>query len=561
MTDARTYAAYLEEVARFEQTSRPRTIPELFARAAESYGDRPVWMSIDGDECYNFARFSAEVWKCAAGLTAVGLTRGDVLGLMLPNVPAFMIAWLAAAHIGVRVVPINVHYKSNELRQLATESGMVCAIADAGCLPTSEALLGEHLFPERLFIHGGDAGLRRSWLELLDLGSGASLMRPKAKPEDILSIQFTSGSTGRPKGCLLSQEYWCIIGHVRAWQGPRVDSLLIDMPFHYMGGQWRFLMALVLGATAYVALRPTVRGMVRRLSEHRIEFCSVSPLLAKEPDPLSRELALKWAGTMALPGEFHAELEARLNGTPVREMYGLTETGAVLAMPVTETSMIGTGSLGWPVPYRECRIVDPDGHDVASGDVGELFVRGLGMMSGYHNNPEANEAAFEDGWLRTGDLFRKDENGFFAFVGRIKDVIRRSGENISASEVESTVLLINAVSEAAAIAVPDARRGEEVKIVLVLRSGLSHDDLPPSWIEGFCRERLADFKVPRYIEYAHSLPKTASGKIAKHELKVVGRTGDAVFDLVASDRRLAMASNEVIEVLDHESLGCRTYEE
>jgi crotonobetaine/carnitine-CoA ligase len=299
--------------------------------------------------------------------------------------------------------------------------------------------------------------------------------------------------------------------------------MLIDMPFHYMGGQWRFLMALLLGATAVVARQQSLARLMDRLLAHEVGFCSVTPALAKEPpDPRRQGLRLAWAGTMAMPAELHAALEERLGGTPVREMYGLTETGAALAMPVAVDWMTGSGSCGLPVAFRRLRVADADGHDVPVGQTGELWIGGPGLMLGYYGREAATAEAFRDGWFRTGDLVRRDADGFHTVLGRIKDVIRRSGENISAVEIETVLAGLPEVVEAAALPVPDALRGEEVKVCLALRSGLGPAEVPPERVLEFCRARLARFKLPRYIAYVPELPKTPSGKVAKQALRLPG---------------------------------------
>jgi crotonobetaine/carnitine-CoA ligase len=181
--------------------------------------------------------------------------------------------------------------------------------------------------------------------------------------------------------------------------------------------------------------------------------------------------------------------------------------------------MVGSGSCGLAEPFRECRIADENGNTLPVGAIGELVIRGPGMLQGYYKKPEANAAAFHGEWFRTGDLFRQDERGYFTIVGRVKDMIRRSGENIAAREVEEVILSLPEIAEAACVPVPDSRRGEEVKALLVLQPGIARDALPPARVLDHCRAGLAAFKVPRYLAYVAALPKTGSSKIAKAELR------------------------------------------
>jgi crotonobetaine/carnitine-CoA ligase len=208
----------------------------------------------------------------------------------------------------------------------------------------------------------------------------------------------------------------------------------------------------------------------------------------------------------------------------------MTEIGTAMFVPIEATEMTGSGSCGVAEPFRQCRIADENGTTLPVGATGELLVRGPGILQGYYNNPEATAQAFHGDWFRTGDLFRQDERGYFYIVGRLKDMIRRSGENIAAREVEEVVLRLQGVFEAACVPVPDARRGEEIKLLVVLQPAISNTEVPPSLILEHCRARLAPFKVPRYIAYADALPKTASNKVAKGELRASANLTAGCFD-------------------------------
>ncbi|MCC7275243.1 MAG: acyl--CoA ligase [Alphaproteobacteria bacterium] len=505
-----------------ERETLPASIGALFDAAVARHGDRPLWVPVDGGAGLTYRQMAAAVARCTAALHALGVGAGTHVATMLPSVPALAITWMALARLGAVMLPVNTRYTARELDHVLAEGDAELLVVDAAHRGLIERADGGVLpLPRaRIVMVGGTAsGIAGEWRALLD-AAGTVPPLPAVDPDRLMTLQFTSGSTGAPKGCMLPHRYWTMIGRVRALQAPRVDRMLIDMPFHYMGGQWRFLMALYQGATAHVARQPSLTRLIDTLLAHDIQFCSVTPALAKQPlDPRRERLRLTWAGTMALPRELHAPLEERLGGAPVREMYGLTETGAALAMPHAVDWMTGSGSCGLPVPFRRLRIVDADGNEVPVGAAGELWIGGPGMMQGYYGRPDATAEAFHDGWFRTGDLFRRDADGFHTVLGRIKDVIRRSGENISATEVEGVLSTLPEIVEVAAIPVPDDMRGEEVKVCLALRPGLSAADLPPERVLDHCRERLARFKLPRYIAYLPELPKTPSGKIAKQALR------------------------------------------
>lgn len=194
----------------------------------------------------------------------------------------------------------------------------------------------------------------------------------------------------------------------------------------------------------------------------------------------------------------------------------MTETGVDLVVPVEDSACVGSGAVGRPVPGKEARVVDPEGKSLGDEAVGELCVRGTGMMRGYWRKPEATAERLRDGWMHTGDLAYRDAQGYYHLVGRLKDMIRRTGENISAAEVEGVLAEHPAVRGAAVVPVPDELRGEEVKAFIQLQPG--HEGLDPQLLVEFARARLAAFKVPRFIEFVDDLPRTPSEKVAKHVL-------------------------------------------
>ena len=518
--------ALADQRANIEKASLAPHIGALFDWAVERFADRALWVPTDGGEALTYREFGAQVARCVGALQALGVGRGTHVGVMLPSVPALAITWMALAKLGAVFVPINTRYTGRELDHVLREGDVALLVSDAAFLPLLEQREDgtvPPLPPGRIVLHNAvRAGYAGEWDALLTAASPRPAP-PPPDPDTLMTLQFTSGSTGAPKACMLTHRYWVIIGLVRSHQGPPVERMLIDMPFHYMGGQWRFLMALYLGATAVVAGQQSLTRLLDRLLAHRIQFCSVTPALAKQAlDPRRGDLRLRWAGTMALPRDLHAPLQEQVGGAPVREMYGLTETGAALAMPVAVDWMTGGGACGLPVPFRTLRILDADRREVPVGETGELWIAGDGVMPGYYRNERANEAAFDGRWFRTGDLVRRDADGFHTVLGRIKDVIRRSGENISATELESVLIALPGVVEAAAIPVPDDFRGEEVKVCLTLGDGMTTSDVPPDKVMRFCRDRLARFKLPRYIAYLPEMPKTPSGKIAKQQLRLPG---------------------------------------
>jgi len=489
--------------------------------AARRFGSRTFWQSIDDGSTLTFEAFAQRTRKFAGALRDAGVNRGTHVAVMLPNVEAFAITWFALARLGAVIVPVNLAYTSRELAYVLDDGDAEFLVIDAQALPVLKGIEGPVRVPAaRTIVHGNtsDAGYL-DW-HRLEREAPAVADLPATGADALMSIQYTSGSTGFPKGCLLTQDYWLVLGGVRAMQGPAPRRILLDKPLSYMGGMWRLLVALYAGGTACVARKFTLSGMQQRIVDHDIDFFSVTDPVAKLPEqPGIAGRKFAWISCAGISKDVHRDIEAKF-GAPVRELYGMTETGSTLFMPIGDAHMSGSGSCGRPAPYRECRVVDPaTGVDVPRGQPGELWVRGRGILEGYYKKDEATRAAFCGEWFRTGDLFRQDEDGYFYILGRIKDSIRRSGENISSHEVETVVASVPGVAETAVLGVPDEHRGEEVKAFLILAPGLTPSDVPPETVYGHLEGRLAAFKVPRYLEYVADFPRTSSGKIAKQEMK------------------------------------------
>jgi crotonobetaine/carnitine-CoA ligase len=269
-----------------------------------------------------------------------------------------------------------------------------------------------------------------------------------------------------------------------------------------------------------VAPHPSLTRFVDWLARFAIDYCwfPIDVLAHTRPGPDDAKVRVTRANLAIHNPDLHAALERRF-GLRARAAFGMTEIGCGLIMPIEAAEMVGSGSCGMAGPFREARIADPRGNTLPAGESGELLIRGPGIFKGYHNNPEATAAAFHGDWFRTGDLATQDELGFVTIRGRIKEMIRRSSENISATEVEAALLAVPGIIEAAALPVPDPLRGEEVKAYVVLAPGLTSADLPPERIVEACAARLAAFKLPRFIEYRDiPLPRSTSGKVRKPAL-------------------------------------------
>ncbi len=508
-----------------ESAVLPESLGDFVRERAKLFGDRSAAEWFESSETLSYKQLDAQSDCLASSLQHLGVRKGSHVAVLMPNVPAFLITWVALGKIGAVIVPVNVAYTAPEILFVLEDSDSQFIVLDESCrtafdtLAKRPALLPDH----RVIVHGAvDARSFVMWSDLISCRSDYVNPAPVART-DLLNIQYTSGSTGFPKGCMLTHDYWMIISKVMATARRAEKSqhrVLIWAPFHYMDPMWQFLVTLHLGGTAYIAKRMSLTSFLNWLQEYRIDTCWSFPeaLLKQVPmSPSDRTLELGYTSLAAWRGDARKLVEERFE-VVARENFGMTEIGMGTIVPREAGDYAFERTCGLPAPFRELRIVDSNGDDVQDGQAGELWVTGRGILWGYYKRPDANAQAFVGKWLRTGDMFRKEPSGYYYVVGRIKEMIKRSGENIAALEIEAVLRSMEEIQEAAVVAVPDALRGEEVKVYLKLRDGLTADQVPPSAVTDFCASRLAKFKWPRYIAYVDDFPRTPSRKIAKPRL-------------------------------------------
>lgn len=512
-----------QRVHSIETSLLHQNVGDLLDEAAEAAGESLAWHFFESGEMETYASLRRRVNGIAQSFVDLGIRKATRVAVMLPNIAAFPLAWLALARIGAIMVPVNVDYRARELGFVLQNSDADWIIIQGdliAALETSRRSGGFALSAARTIVVGGTGEGELAW-ERISARHLDRFVPPSAVlPDDFLNIQYTSGTTGFPKGCVLTQRYWLIVGKVNAFRdGLKFQRILASTPFFYLDPQWLLIMTLYQRATLFVARRQSTSRFMGWLADHAINFCLLPWIIFKQPPGSNeRQHRVVRANVYGVPRHLHREIEVRF-GLVAREAFGMTEVGSALFMPIEDTDMVGSGSCGRPAPYRRCRIADEEGRTLPVGEIGELLVQGPGIMTGYYNNPEATASAFHDGWFRTGDLFRMDERGYFYIVGRLKDMVRRNGENIAARELEMVLNSAAAVQESAVIGVPDEARGEEVKACIVLREGFSPSQEVIEGLISHCLRELAPFKVPRYYSFRTSLPRTASNKIAKQALR------------------------------------------
>lgn len=511
-----------ERQRQIESEPLPATIYEVVAEAAAEIPDQLAWNFFEAGETLTYREVLDQTNRLASSLATLGVVKGSHVAVMLPNIPAFPLTWLALGRLGAVMIPVNASYTSRELDYIVNDGDAGFLVIHGDFLPVLEGMTDrpDRLADEQVVVYGSvDATNRRRFEGLLAEGDPDFVPNEVVVGEDLLNIQYTSGTTGFPKGCMLRQNYWVGTAKVAARRdGLVLKNILAHQPFYYMDPQWMTLLAAFQRGTLHAAARPSSSRFMDWVRRFDVHFCIFPEVLCKEPPhPLDGRNSLRRVNIYGVRKELHAHIERRFN-VRAREAFGMTEIGATLFMPLEAVDMVGSGACGKPSAFRSCRVVDDKGKDVVPGEIGELVVKGFNILLGYYKKPEATKEAFFGEWFRTGDLFRQDEDGYFYLVGRKKDMIRRSGENIAAREVEAVLNEIPEVHDVAVVPVPDPRRKEEVKAYVILRPGLSPEQIPPEQILAHAHARLAKFKLPRYIEYRAEFPRTPSMKIRKGEL-------------------------------------------
>ena len=515
----------------------PPTLGALIRERAVSLGDKIACDYFEDGLRLSYRDIDEQADRLACALSPMGVRKGTHVAVMLPNGPEYFVTWVAIGRLGAVIVPINTRYTASELQFVLADSDSQFLVIQESFLEVFLAMdeRPAMLADDNIIVTGAPPAGMNDWSELLASGTHPFEPPSPVHGSDLLNIQYTSGTTGMPKGCQLTHDYWIRTGFSLAiTRGGDIENVLVWAPAFYMDGMWQILSSFFLDATAYVARRMSMGRFFDWLREYRINTCTFPEpaLKAFPPSDTDQDLALKFVYAFGWRPESKREAEERF-GCHARDAYGMTELGTATTTPIHAGEKNFERTCGMPTPARRLKVVGEDGQELARGEVGELWVSGPGIMWGYYKRPQANAEVFRGDWFRTGDLFRQDEDGYFFIVGRTKDMVKRSGENIAAREVEAVLNGIEEVVESAVVPVPDEIRGEEVKAYLRLRGGARPDDCSPQAVIEHCRHHLAGFKLPRYIAYIDDFPRTPTGKIAKH--RIIDQTSDLradAFDVV-----------------------------
>lgn len=498
-----------------DQDPSATSLPALLAHQAERFPEREFLRF--GSDSYSFAQLNKLTSQIASWLRAAGLAPGERVAIMLGNELAWPATWLAALKAAITVVPINAHYQASDLAYVLQDSGARLIVTSPAHLELVEPVAAAQSAPVRVITAA----------ELLAEAAGLSTEAPTEAPAAVVTratvanFQYTSGTTGFPKACVLTNDYWLRIGWLAAGLSEldASDVVLTAQPFSYMDPQWNTAMALTAGIPLVVLERFSASGFWPSVREHGATVFyilgTMPMLLLKQPEQeLDRMNSVRLVLCSGIPKAHHAQLEERW-GAPWREAFGMTETGVDLMSPMSDIATVGTGALGRPVPGKQVDVRDAAGESVGPGGIGELVVFGKPMMEGYWNKPEATTATIVDGWAHTGDLVRRDDDGRLFLVGRLKEMIRRGGENISSAEVEAVMSGNPLVVSCAAVGEPDELWGEEVKLFVKLAADVPATRATAEALHEYARSHLARFKTPSLYSFVDDFPMTPSLRIAK----------------------------------------------
>jgi crotonobetaine/carnitine-CoA ligase len=519
------------------RTGTPRVLGELLAERLERNADR-IFMQYMED-CITYGELDLISNRCANGFLELGMAKGDKVSIMLPNCPEFIYLWFGLAKIGAVEVPVNTNYKGEFLRHIIDQSDSRILVIDSRYLDRLE-LIGDELSKLEKLIVCGDIdkpGTTENKFEMIPyagfIGSPEKAVDVKVEPSDPVSIIYTSGTTGLSKGALGPHNFWIVCAEkmLEYRNGGRDDIFYTFMPLYHFNAQvLTTLTTLVAEARMVLSDHFSASRFwdeIRHYGATQFNYLgAVMPILAKQPvreDDLDNPAVIA-LGAGCPPGVME-EVETRF-GITCLEGFGMTEIGIPIHVRAEDRRK---GSCGKPMDIYEVRLVDDDDNEVAPGETGEIVFRPREpfiMMLEYYNMPEKTVEASRNLWFHTGDLARKDTDGYFYFVDRKKDALRRRGENISSFEVERAINTHPKILESAAVAVKSELAEDEVKICVVLQPG---ESLEYAELIRYADERMPYFAVPRFVEFMESLPKTPTERIQKYILKQAGVT-DTTWD-------------------------------
>ena len=482
-----------------------------------------------GKPIVTFHQLDASANKVARGLRTLGVEKGDRVGIFGENCPEYIMGYFGIAKAGGIAVPINSFLTGSEVQYIANDCQIKVLFLSKKFLKTITPVLPQMASVKHLVVLDDPAEGEHTPFARLLADNSAEPLSIEVNAEDLAVFIYTSGTTGHPKGAMLTHRNLVsnVDSSIAALKVNQKDRILLFLPmFHSFTFTVCVLLPIRLGAQILLI------GSVRALDEIKkailfdritlfVGVPAVYNVLASKPESTATKVtkyisAIKFfiSGSAPLPTPVIGKIEERF-GSPLLEGYGLSEASPVVAVNPRE-GVRKPGSVGLPIPNVQVKIVDEDMHELPVGEIGELAVKGPNVMQGYYNLSEATAETLVDGWLLTGDIAKVDEDGFVYIVDRKKDMLLVRGINVYPREIEEVLYQHPKISECAVIGVPDESKGEIPKAFIVVKEG---ETMTEREVRDYCKEHLAAYKLPKFYEFRPSLPKNATQKIMKRDLR------------------------------------------
>ena len=530
------------------------TIGRVLQATAERVGERDALVFPKRDLRLNWRQFDGQVTAAARALTAIGVRRGEHVAVWATNVPEWVILQFATARIGAVLVTINPAYRSRELKYVLHQSDAVAlllvdrfkssdyyTILNQVCPELADCSRGGLQpadFPKlRTVVTLSETPLPGaiSWSRIIERGGQVGTdqidsISDQLAAEDPINIQYTSGTTGFPKAAMLSHRNLLLNAYYigQCQRLTEADRICIPVPFyHCFGCVLGTLCAAVHGAAMIIPAEyfNAVDTLQATERERATAIYGVPTMFIAQLEHETfgrRDLSSVRTGIMAgspCPIEIMRKVIDQMGAREMTIAYGQTEASPVITQTRTDDPLeLRVQTVGRPIPGVEVKVIDPaTGAELGANQPGELCTRGHVVMLGYYNNPDATAAAIDaDGWLHTGDLAVRLDNGYYRIRGRIKEMVIRGGENIYPREIEEFLFTHPAIEQASAVGVPDLKYGEALCVWVKLRAGAQ---MTGDQLRQFCKDNLSLFKMPRYVEFVDSFPQTVTGKIQKFKIR------------------------------------------
>ncbi|MDT2020011.1 ATP-dependent acyl-CoA ligase [Methylocella sp. CPCC 101449] len=502
--------------------SSDRVLPTILQRQAARYGDRILLIA--GDVSWTYTQAASQAAVSARALAAAGIKPGDRVAILVSNRAEFLEIYLGCAWLGAIAVPVNPALRGPQLQHIFRNSGPKLLVVEEIYRSNLDTVIEAGLLPALTWTIDA-SGITRGAASQVPQDEDL----PVPRPGDTVAVLYTSGTTGPAKGvcCPQAQMFWWGIYSARALGIREGDVLLTTLPIFHTNALNAFYQALLNGCTYVLEPKFSASGFWATVRKHKANVTyllgAMAAILLAQPESADdKDHSVRVALDGGVPGRFHDLFRERF-GVPLVDGYGSTETNFVFASPIPSDR---PGSMGYLADGVEARIVDANDAPLAEGEAGELILRArepFAFATGYFGMPEKTVEAWRNLWFHSGDRVVRHASGHYYFIDRMKDAIRRRGENVSSWEVEDVIQAHPAVAACAVYPVPSELGEDEVAVAIQRKDGV---DLPPLDLITYCEGRMAYFAVPRFIRFVDTMPLTENGKIKKVSLREAGITAD-----------------------------------